>query len=266
MTHMDDDDLLDAALDVQRDADASSAAAEHLQACATCRAQLALTRRTVEALRTVGQVSLEPPPNRVWAAIEAEIQSPNDGARTGATAEDATGSAGAPSRPETAGTSKPSAGRGATVVPLHRRLPGRLLLAAASLVIGAVGGSAVTRALSGNDARSQQVVQEAGLTTLDTNVRRGVADLVKTDGGTDLRLSTEPLDPGSGYLEVWLINRDLQRMVSVGVLPPDTTAASFPVPSRLLDEGYVIVDISREALDDKPEHSGVSLLRGELAV
>ena len=34
---------------------------------------------------------------------------------------------------------------------------------------------------------------------------------------TPAAVSTTPIDPGNGYLEVWLINKDLKRMVSVGV-------------------------------------------------
>ncbi len=40
--------------------------------------------------------------------------------------------------------------------------------------------------------------------------------------------------------------------------------ASFPISQSLIDEGYVIVDISRERFDDAPTHSGDSLLRGHL--
>jgi hypothetical protein len=37
------------------------------------------------------------------------------------------------------------------------------------------------------------------------------------------------------------------------------------VPRSLIDQGYVIVDISVEQLDSSPEHSGESLLRGSLS-
>lgn len=148
--------------------------------------------------------------------------------------------------------------------PTRWRRPIPALAAAAVLTLGAAAGSLVTRTLTRDDSPPAQIVREAELTTLATKVRRGAADVVRTDSGLDLRVTTEALDPGPGYLEVWLINTDLRRMVSVGVLPSAAQAASFPVPSKLLDQGYVIVDISREALDDKPEHSGDSLLRGQL--
>ena len=63
---------------------------------------------------------------------------------------------------------------------------------------------------------------------------------------------------------MWLINKDLKRMVSVGVLQPGEPAQSFAIPQPLLDQGYVIVDISREKFDGSPAHSGDSLHRGKL--
>ena len=54
-------------------------------------------------------------------------------------------------------------------------------------------------------------------------------------------------------------------MVSVGVLRPDEADQTFAIPQELLDQGYVIVDISREGFDDRPEHSGDSIVRGALA-
>jgi anti-sigma-K factor RskA len=75
----------------------------------------------------------------------------------------------------------------------------------------------------------------------------------------------QPQTAGTGFLEVWLINTDLKRMVSVGVLPNGSNAQEFPITSTLLEQGYVIVDISREPFDDRPQHSGDSLLRGTLS-
>ena len=53
-------------------------------------------------------------------------------------------------------------------------------------------------------------------------------------------------------------------MVWVGVVPANDTAASFVVAPGMVDQGYRIVDISREQFDDRPQHSGDSLLRGTL--
>ena len=87
--------------------------------------------------------------------------------------------------------------------------------------------------------------------------------MVRTDSGVTLEVATtSALDAGNGYLEVWLINRDGKRMVSIGLL--DAERGLFPISQDLLDQGYVVVDISREPFDDQPEHSGDSLVRGTL--
>jgi hypothetical protein len=133
--------------------------------------------------------------------------------------------------------------------------------AAAGLVVGVVG----TRALADDPAPAAVTVASTSLDTLDTRQVRGTADVVRHDGRLDLAVSTQPIDPAGGYLEVWLINNDLKRMVSVGVLEPGEDAQSFAIPQELLDQGYVIVDISREGYDDAPQHSGDSVVRGTLA-
>jgi hypothetical protein len=133
--------------------------------------------------------------------------------------------------------------------------------AAAGLVLGVAGARILDR---DNRAPAPVTVASTSLETLDTQVETGSADVVRQDGRLDLDVSTQPIDPEGGYLEVWLINKDLQRMVSVGVLTPSGTDQSFPIPQSLLDQGYVIVDISREGFDDAPEHSGDSVVRGTL--
>ena len=130
-------------------------------------------------------------------------------------------------------------------------------LAAASLAIGLLAGRAIWQP----EAPPQPVAQ-VPLTTLDTKQDEGEASVVRSDQGLDLTVATTaPLDAGDGYLEVWLLNSDGKRMVSVGVLAPGDQG-SFPISQSLIDEGYVIVDISREQFDDAPTHSGDSLLRG----
>lgn len=53
-------------------------------------------------------------------------------------------------------------------------------------------------------------------------------------------------------------------MVSVGVLPTAEDPRQFPVSSALIDQGFTVVDISRESFDNDPAHSGDSLVRGKL--
>jgi anti-sigma-K factor RskA len=129
---------------------------------------------------------------------------------------------------------------------------------AASLVVGLLVG----RAIWSPDTDGK--VAQVALSTLDTRQRGGEATLVRAADGLDLNVATaRPLDAGDGYLEVWLINADGKRMVSIGVLQPGESG-TFPVTQALIDQGYVIVDISKEQFDDKPAHSGDSLLRGRL--
>ena len=116
------------------------------------------------------------------------------------------------------------------------------------------------------EAPAAVTVMSTSLDTLDTRQAKGTADVVREGGRLDLAVDTQPIDPGNGYLEVWLINKDLKRMVSVGVLQPGEDAQSFAIPQELLDQGYVIVDISREGYDDSPQHSGDSVVRGTLPV
>ena len=135
--------------------------------------------------------------------------------------------------------------------------------AAAGLVVGGIGVAALDR----TPAQQTTVVAQADLDTLDTGARLGVADLVEHDGVTDLALRTDAITAGDdGYLEVWLINRDGERMVSIGVLEPGRTDQTFAVPAELVEQGYVIVDVSREPFDADATHSGDSLARGTLAI
>ena len=132
---------------------------------------------------------------------------------------------------------------------------------AASLVVGLLAGRAIWSPDNGGQVAQ---VAQVPLSTLDTKQSEGEATLVRAADGLDLHVVTaRPLDAGNGYLEVWLINADGKRMVSVGVLQPGESG-TFPVTQDLIDEGYVIVDISKEQFDDKPAHSGDSLLRGQL--
>ena len=149
--------------------------------------------------------------------------------------------------------------------------PRRWLLVAAAAAVGVIAGVLAgvlgERLLTPAPVPAPEIVlASTRLDTLDTGVQEGTATLVQTAGGAvELRVATTPVSAGSGYLEVWLINIDGKRMVSVGVLSNGTTG-TFPVANGLIDAGYVIVDISREGLDDKPQHSGDSVVRGKLSL
>jgi anti-sigma-K factor RskA len=89
----------------------------------------------------------------------------------------------------------------------------------------------------------------------------GSAQLVQRDGTLQLRVDTEDLDPGDGYLELWLIDPTVSRLVSLGPLRDDGT---YDLPAHVDPAAFPIVDVSIEPVDGDPTHSGDSVLRGEL--
>ena len=239
MTHPDDDALAAIALGDP----APSGATEHVRSCPQCSQTLATLRDTMTTLHAPVP-ELVAPPSSVWEAVTAEIDTD------------------APVAPAPVLEAGDDLARPRAVRSERRRFPLAWVAgaAAAGLVVGAVGA----RLVAGEETPTPVTVMSTSLDTLDTRQAKGTADVVREDGRLDLAVRTQPIDPGTGYLEVWLINKDLKRMVSVGVLQPGEPAQSFAIPQALLDQGYVIVDISREGYDDSPQHSGDSVVRGTL--
>ena len=260
MTHPDDDTLAAIALGDP----APSGAAEHVHSCPECSQALASLRDTLTTLHAPAP-ELVAPPASVWDAVEAELDREPE-STTAAPVSVAT----LPAAPTVAApVAGDDLGRRRASRASRRRFPLAWVAgaAAAGLVVGVVGTRLVgdEQGISVVPGGSVTTVASTSLDTLDTQQVMGTADVVRHDGRLDLTLSTQPMDPAGGYLEVWLINKDLKRMVSVGVLEPGTKDQSFVIPQELLDQGYVIVDISREGFDDAPQHSGDSLVRGTLA-
>lgn len=230
--------------------------ARHVATCARCTAEVEALRPVVDLVRAPVPALSAPPP-ALWDAVVAEIDA--DDARPSA-------SSGAVATPAPVPAPAPTA----DVLPLAAARPARRVspwwlgaAAAAGLVVGGLGVGALDRPAP---APSPSVLARTTLDTLDTREVRGNASAVRLDGHLDLDVDTARLDAGPGYLEVWLLNTDGKRMVSVGVLRPDAGMQRFAIDQSLLDQGYLVVDISREGFDDKPEHSGDSLVRGTLAL
>jgi hypothetical protein len=217
----------------------------HTLGCPHCAGVLDELRTTLAQARDGSHEALVAPPDTVWQAIAAEVTGGDRGTVP------PTGSATTTPADELA----------------RRRRPSLTWLAvAAAVVAGVLLGTFGTRLLPQPTVPAPQVLARADLDTLDTRTRGGEVELLAgQDPSLDLRIRVTPLDPGSGYLEVWLINTDLKRMVSIGVLPNGSSGQDFTVPRALIEQGYVIVDISHEQFDDRPQHSGDSLLRGSLS-
>lgn len=298
MSHPTEDELVDLA--VGDDTVAASVSA-HVAGCDACAATVAELRRTAALVATAPPYAAwQSPGDSVWDRIADAVRTDEtstdgtgtDGTRTDGTGTDDRGGDGRGRQGEGVDgltTDEPTSDDLPPAGPVRRELAtphtgdvlaerragrdegeprrrGRRLsvgwgagLAAASLAIGLLAGRAIWQP----DTPVQPVAQVA-LATLDTKQDEGKATVVRSADGLDLTVATsKPLDAGDGYLEVWLLNADGKRMVSVGVLAPGDKA-SFPISQTLIDEGYVIVDISREKFDGSPAHSGDSLLRGKL--
>lgn len=235
---------------------------DHVTTCGTCQAEVAALRVAAGSLRGPLPDLVPPPASLRETVLAAALASDAPGEATHRPATPAAPADELEARRASrdSGMPAPPAGRSG------RRFGAGWLVgaAAAGAVLG--GAGAVAAGALRSDEPQMTVVAQADLDTLDTGARLGVADLVEHDGTTDLALHTESMSPGDGYLEVWLINRDGERMVSIGVLEPGRTDQVFAVPASLVTQGYVVVDISREPFDSDARHSGESLARGTLPV
>ena len=186
------------------------------------------------------EIGWEPPPAGLWDRIAASLDAP----------------AAAVAEPLPA--DEPATG--ANVVPIgHRRRSWWIGVAAAAAVV-AIG---VTAALAlGRDGGDGQVVSAVELERLGPS-GSGRAELVDEDGNFQLRVDTAELDAGDGYLELWLIDPSVTRLVSLGPLRPDGV---YDVPTGVDPADFPIVDVSVEPVDGDPTHSGESVLRGELSL
>lgn len=251
--HIDDERLVDLSLG-ETPTDVESA---HLAECSHCRESMASLVRTISVTRDASSIELVPPQTDLWPAIEAGLDDEPTPSET-PFVPSAT-SAPAVEVPWRAGDSSRTRGR--------RPALGWLAAAcAAGVLLGTAGTVAASRITSdepdGSD--SARIVATAQLDTLDTGQWLGAAEVSEKGDDVTLQVDVRDIVPGDGFVEVWLINRDGKRLVSVGVLRDGAARGTFPISQRLLDEGYVVVDLSREKFDDKPQHSGDSIVRGSL--
>lgn len=251
--HPTDDDLAGHAIDVQDGLVPDPAVSAHLAGCPRCttvHAELrdlasgrlpGESRPLSETLDADLSMVWSYPADDVWSRISSTLR---EGEGVPLTSVPPAQVAGAPA-PRPAGPAL-----------VRRSLP--WLAAAAALVLGISLGREMA---TGPQEEVQRVAQ---LRTVDpAAVPRGQAQLVRTGENLAVRVVPDSIPDGEGYLELWLINADGTRMVSIGVMDGQDRR-DYQVTQELIDQGYTIVDISREPYDDKPEHSGDSLARGAL--
>jgi hypothetical protein len=199
------------------------------------------------ALRALArQVEMEPttweqPPAGLWESIAGEAGVPVD------------------TTPEPPAADEPH--QGPAVVDLGARRAARrgpllwMVGAAAAAVVVVVGLVAVV-----DEPSERNVLASAALDRLGP-AGTGDAELVDDDGDLVLQVTTDGLDAGDGFLEVWVIDPDVTKLVSLGPARPDGT---YDLPPGLDPEEFPVVDVSVEPLDGDPTHSGDSVLRGVL--
>jgi anti-sigma-K factor RskA len=230
---------------------ASDADNEHLRTCGACAAEHAALRRAVDAARVPSDAApLTQPSAGVWTAIHREL----------ALDESLAADPLEPERPQevTNLADRRSARPRGTAAGPRRNTALWLLAGAAAVVTAAAGISWVV---------SQQTqtppLAEARLEPLADFATTGTAEVIERDGERELSIELSDKE-GSGYQEVWLIKPDLSGLVSLGIM--DTSSATFAIPPGLDLAQYPIVDVSDEPLDGNPAHSGVSIVRGSLAL
>ena len=172
-----------------------------------------------------------------------------------------TASAAAPAEPTAPGPIPPSS---PATPPGHARRT--IITGLGGVLVGAALGAGAMR-LGRTEPSSGVPVRRAVLTPLEREDEKlGVAELRPAGNGYTLTVDVpRGIKHPGGYIEVWLINTNLSplRMVSVGVFAAGSDA-EFHVDADLIDQGYLIVDLSNEEFDTEPRHSGDTIMRGTL--
>ncbi len=221
----------------------------HLAGCAHCQSELDQLRAVVTTARSVQPDDYPvPPPPSVWDGIVAEL-----GLATGGGAGVAAGAAAA--EPQVAGLPVPAA----------RNRRRSVLLALAAGVVGLLIGVGATAVVTAGD--DLPVVASTELTVLADDSSGGDAEVLREGDGRVLELDVPTLTPDTkGFYEVWLLDEDAKRLVSIGLLDlSQGTTARFAIPDDVDLATYPVVDVSVEPADGNPAHSGDSVVRGTLA-
>ncbi|MFE1663720.1 anti-sigma factor [Microbacterium sp. P02] len=248
MSHLDPDELALLAMgEPARSADES----EHLEACPACARALAEFVHAVDLGRAslaVGE--LEIPASAVWDRIAEELElgasDPRSEAEAGAVLAETS-----PALRERTRSRRTARGRTRAVW---------MLAAALVLVAGAgLGGWMLAQ------RAALTPVAEAALAPFPDHPGAEGSALVekKGDGEQFVRVTLAASSAPDTYREVWLITADASALISLGVLDGDE--GTFSIPSGVDLRDYVLVDVSQEAIDGDPNHSGDSIVRGELS-
>lgn len=210
--------------------------------------------RVDEILRsmTADDLDLQSPPESVWAGIEAQFTAAEAAA---AEQDDAI----------------------APVISLASRRRPAFLAAAVAAALVIVAGIAVV--FTGDDngpvelASAELVYLDGDPGFVEEGIGRSVdVTLIEDDDQELVRIDAADL-PAAGAdsdLEIWLIGvaeGEIQIVQTLGLVANPTDPGTFEVPADFDRDAYdaVAVDISIEPHDGDEAHSGMSLVRGNLA-
>ena len=250
---------------------------DHVEACQQCRSEVADLARAVAAGRgaTSEQGGLVTPPERVWQAVLTELNfRPADAGYVPQALPGAAPVTNRPARIRTNGATpeppeaEPVGVRQSAQQPVgnrqsrSRRVVSLALAAALALVVGIGLGVGLDRLL----APRQTVLWTAQLQALPAHSGSSGEALVEQDaeGNKTLVIQFKASQPADGSREVWLIDRSVTKMQSLGHLTPSSNR--FNIPADLDPRQFPVVDVSEEPPDGKPTHSGDSIVRGTLNV
>ncbi|WP_434970246.1 anti-sigma factor domain-containing protein [Microbacterium sp. bgisy207] len=276
MSHLDPDILPLVALGEQ---ELTAADRAHLDECPQCSAEVDALRRTAAIGRsTIVIDALESPPPRVWDSIVDELGLSIEGEPVANTAAGtSTGSSGSDTAVAASDAASeadaltieaaPAHPRRERAVQMHgrgaQRRPGGWTrglwaLAATVALVLVVGGVWSLASLP----QTTPIASAELLAFPDHPGAHGEAIVEETgpERSVVVTLDAAPI-PGT-FREVWLISADATQILSLGVL--DSQTATFPIPDDVDLDEFVLVDISAEPEGGPPEHSGDSIVRGEL--
>jgi hypothetical protein len=251
MNHIDPDTL---ALIAMSELEPDEAERMHLAACAHCTTELAELTRTVSIGRTARTDELQSPSPEVWQRISAEL---GLGASTGA----------APVRVQPVELDVDDRPPADLDTARRRRRGSRIWipLVAAAVVIGLIGGLTVGVWVgSSPSAPTAAVVARARLDAFPgwPGARGDAVVEQLPDGSREVLVEVDAAAAEAPLREVWLIAADASGLVSIGFLTG--RSGRFVVPAGIDLAAYPLVDVSNEADDGDPAHSGDSIVRGEL--
>ena len=228
MQHPSDDDLALVALGEHVDR-----VQEHVHDCPACASELRGLSAAASTARRADLSALAPPPPSVWDRIATELELEE------AVVED----------------------RGKT--PLRPFWPRRALAAAAGATAVAAAAALVLAVGSPFGGSRPGEGASVPLQALGQTQATGRVVLASDPEQRSLLVDTAGLPRPDGYYEVWLLDVENDRLVSLGNLD-ESGRGWLDVPEGVEMADYPHVDVSLEPDDGNPQHSGDSVLRADL--